>query len=68
MPLKLHEEVKTDIARMVDNCQSCKDGSFCQECREDIEFFQEDTDYDVTDYISKTVPEDFRENNGDLDE
>lgn len=65
MTLKLHEEVKADIARMVENCQSCKDGDFCQECREDIEFFQEDTDYDVTEYISKIVPEDLKQKGGD---
>jgi len=68
MPLKLYEEVKANIASMVDNCQSCKDREFCQECREDIEFFQEDTDYDVTDYISKIVPEDLKTTPGDSSE
>lgn len=61
MPLKLHEEVKAEVARMVENCQSCKDGEFCPECREDIEHLQENSEYDVTDYISKKVPEELVE-------
>jgi hypothetical protein len=60
--MKHHEEVKAAVARMVDNCQSCKDGDFCQECREDIKHLQEVNDFDVTEYVSKNVPEELTEN------
>lgn len=65
MPLKHDEEVKAGVARMVDNCQSCKDGDFCRECREDIQALREECDFDVTDYILKSVPEDLKQKGGE---
>jgi hypothetical protein len=56
----MEEETKSVVARMVDLCQSCSDDDFCKECREDIQFFQEQADFDVTDYITLSVPEDLQ--------
>jgi len=58
--LTMEEETKSVVARMVDMCQSCSDDDFCKECREDIQFFQDKFDFDVTDYITLTVPEDLQ--------
>ncbi len=41
-------------------CQSCSDDDFCKECREDIQFFQDKSDFDVTEYIKLSVPEDIQ--------
>jgi hypothetical protein len=55
------EEVKAGVARMVEACQSCRDNDFCEECSEDIRSFQEREDFDVTDYVSKSVPESLKD-------
>lgn len=60
--MTMEEETKSIVARMVDLCQSCSDDDFCKECREDIQFFQDKFDFDVTEYITLSVPDDLQAN------